>query len=740
MIKQNKTKVIFLLLLLFPALSFAESLENALNNTAKYFRNSGKIPTNQRIMISEIINYHSKQKDQLSSRIETGLYFAFENQFPEVRLVDAAESVAGISMSRTVFIKGSYQQKGEFAVLRLRAIQGLEGDILDQTTVEFATKFHRKALVAVLDIEATILNEDQRKILSDVFREALGETGAFDLASTADIDKMNPDQIQKATGCTRDTCATVIGEQLGVDRVISSSFRKLDIDYYYLSARIIDIKDGSILAAKTVKHSGNLRTIDIALKTLAIALTKKAAEKVRKPVAMAAPKPINLEDLVVVDTRTGLVWQKDEGGQHSWQNALRYCERLELAGERDWRLPDKQEIGSSHSLKEKFPGLMNSSHYWSSTANAEEEDEAWGMTVENGSLFDDGEKDSNYHVRCVRGRQSSDSLLVADENTGLVWQKREGGKMEWEKAMRYCRGLNLIGKTDWRLPNKDELATSFALKERFPGLANSHYWSSTTSSEDDDDAWGMTVDSGSLFDDGEKDSNYYVRCLRGRQATEVEMIADSRTGLFWQKKNGGKMKWAKAIGYCRALNLSGKTDWRLPNKNELASSHAMRIRFHNRVEGYYWSSTVNDKRVSGMTASNGRLFDDGRKNKSYHVRCVRGRQSSAALVVADSRTGLFWQKEEAGKMKWSKAIGYCRSLNLAGKDDWRLPDKDELASSHALRKRFPYLAKGYYWSSTNSTRYKGYAWGLTTSSGEMFSDGSKKRPYYVRCVRGRQTP
>ena len=49
---------------------------------------------------------------------------------------------------------------------------------------------------------------------------------------------MNSDEIQRVTGCSRATCATIIGEQLGVDRVISSSFMKIDEDYYVVAANL----------------------------------------------------------------------------------------------------------------------------------------------------------------------------------------------------------------------------------------------------------------------------------------------------------------------------------------------------------------------------------------------------------------------------------------------------------------------------------------------------------------------
>lgn len=190
------------------------SFEEAVGQATKHFANSGKLSHNKQVVISEIKNYHSQKKDQLSKQLETELYFAFDKQFPRVKLIDESESIVGVSFSNTIFIKGSYNQTGSIASLQLKSVKGiLTGEIIDQVSVESETKYDRKTLVAVLDIESNILKSDQRRIFSDIFREALNDLDVFEMASSSDVDKMNPDDIQKATGCTKDTCATVIGEQ-----------------------------------------------------------------------------------------------------------------------------------------------------------------------------------------------------------------------------------------------------------------------------------------------------------------------------------------------------------------------------------------------------------------------------------------------------------------------------------------------------------------------------------------------
>ncbi len=525
--KFPKLVAVVLTIMVFPFTIYGISLKDALTNAVQDFRNSNKIETGYKIVISGITNYFTSQKDQLALRIETELYFAFEQQFPEVKLVDVSESVTGISGKSTIFVKGNYRKKGESATLYLKAFKGMmDGEVLYQTMVVFDTEFRQKTLVAVLDIEAKSLNHEQRKILSDIFREALGETGEFEMASSAEIDKMDPDQIQKSTGCTRDTCATIIGEQLGVDRVISTSLRKLDKDYYYFSGKVMDIKDGSIITSKTVKHTGGIRTFDVPLKKLAKKLTEKKTEisipapQPTTPVVIPTPavaKPqASSSNLVVRDNYTGLIWQKDEGGEMEWKKAVYYCQNLQLNGRRDWRLPTKSELATTFPLNEHFPNLVDS-YYWSSTTNKDYDYYAWGLTATTGYMFNDGNKTSYYYVRCVRGQQSLSSLIFKDKNTGLEWQRTEPGEFKWSDGIEYCKKLDIAGYKNWRLPTKEELESTFLIKDSFPNLIDGYYWSSTTSEKFSMWAWGMTASTGYMFNNGIKIRSYNIRCVRGNK-------------------------------------------------------------------------------------------------------------------------------------------------------------------------------------------------------------------------------
>jgi len=256
-------------LLGIPLCSTAATLKEAMDEAAVYFTKTAiRIESGQELYVKEVINFHSQKHDADGKKIETELFFAIERQSPDFKLFLGS----GQKQEGEIYLTGTYEKKAAATEVKLVISKG--GQVLAQKEVVFDNeKAHRKTLIAVLDLEAESMNETQRKAFSDIFRSALSQYNIFDIASSADVDKMDPDQIQEASGCTRDSCATIIGEQLGVDRVISSSMYQVSEGLYVISAKMMDIKEGSILVSKTVNHSGKLQSLAVALEELAFQLT-----------------------------------------------------------------------------------------------------------------------------------------------------------------------------------------------------------------------------------------------------------------------------------------------------------------------------------------------------------------------------------------------------------------------------------------------------------------------------------
>lgn len=117
-------------------------------------------------------------------------------------------------------------------------------------------------------------------------------------------------------------------------------------------------------------------------------------------------------DGTVFDSNTGLMWKKDEGPELNWEEALKYCQELNLGGHSGWRLPTIREMGSLMDLsfkdgvwfhKEFFPGTKTAplGFYWASTTYGDTF--GWGVNFQFG--FDGyyaGKKQGRYPFRPVR--------------------------------------------------------------------------------------------------------------------------------------------------------------------------------------------------------------------------------------------------------------------------------------------------------------------------------------------------
>lgn len=83
-------------------------------------------------------------------------------------------------------------------------------------------------------------------------------------------------------------------------------------------------------------------------------------------------------------------------------------------------------------------------------------------------------------------------------------------KYNWEQAKEKCDNLIAGGKTDWRLPTRDELMLLFANRNLVGGFNKGTYWSST---EGTTGAWGLGFNFGYQYD-GKKSYISSVRAIR----------------------------------------------------------------------------------------------------------------------------------------------------------------------------------------------------------------------------------
>jgi hypothetical protein len=273
------------------------------------------------------------------------------------------------------------------------------------------------------------------------------------------------------------------------------------------------------------------------------------------------------------------------------------------------------------------------------------------------------------------------------------------------------------------------------------------------------------------------------------ETTEWVMVRDNVTGMIWESKtDDGSIHdkdntyiWDDAqdvfIAAVNAQNFGGHADWRLATIQELSTLVDSSIPysgptinteyFPNTVSSFYWSSTTYARSPNGpwgVDFSCGCVIYGGMSFKFY-ARAVRGGQSGPFGnyidnndgTITDSSTGLMWEvkpddggsRDKDNTYNWQQALAYCENLTLAGYDDWRLPNRNELQSivdysrfNPAIDPIFSYTVSSYYWSSTSSYSvypdYPEFAWLVHFYDGLI--DGLIKFPssHYVRAVRGGQ--
>ena len=113
-------------------------------------------------------------------------------------------------------------------------------------------------------------------------------------------------------------------------------------------------------------------------------------------------------------------------------------------------------------------------------------------------------------------------------------------------------------------------------------------------------------------------------------------------------------------------------------------------------------------------------------------------------LVLDQLTGLQWLKNANPAefpLSWQEALDYITRMNrekMAGRTDWRLPNRRELRSLMAFETKKPALPAdhpfenvflGWYWTSTTAAIHPGYAWYVHMEGARMFF--GRKDQYYL---------
>jgi len=285
-----------------------------------------------------------------------------------------------------------------------------------------------------------------------------------------------------------------------------------------------------------------------------------------EPAASKSPFTDN-HDGTITDNYTGLIWQKVDSGECTFEQASANAKSLKLAGHDDWRLPTQVELLSlvNHSYnpaidRNFFPSHATSqAEYWW-TNQPSGSDRVWVVNRGGGTgakrkdqAFSAG-GDANFNARYVRGtpREGHHQYTpnkdgtVTDGATGLMWITGPAPAMAWAEAVRYPKTLDLGGYKDWRLPDVKELASLIDYKilnavdahrkvpcldqSVFSKAAADFYWSATRLRKPNGtEAWYVDFAGGNLRYDPEQTKHPFFVV---RTATPVERLVVGPSAWF----------------------------------------------------------------------------------------------------------------------------------------------------------------------------------------------------------------
>ena len=449
----------------------------------------------------------------------------------------------------------------------------------------------------------------------------------------------------------------------------------------------------------------------------------------------------------IKDNNTGLTWILTTESGQSYDDIAPYCgETLAEYAGGGWRMPTPAEIltiadhdmfnnlESGKQIKSAYFTVdwEGSQSFWTSDKNLAY-DTYTGRIVSteqsgyNGLLCVKGEKYGEVAASDYTSKNENGEEMIFDSKTNLFWQKTSVNGKTWKDALAYCESLEYAGHDDWRLPNKNELATLVDYSKSnpassFPGMTAELFVTSTTVIIDmKTGLTGMRSESG----------EYSVICVRsdltpypenGIPECGEDGYAPCKAGnitwsqrLYYDAFESESVHWATVARDCREMK-GGK--WRLPNIDEIRTLFTDDVfktggscgvtAAHNTYEYYEGCNTDtlagNETKLRDYgtllagTLSNANPDYERDQWNAWVIDMTTGGMEDVSTVYApyviarcvlddsitlpsfpytDTENGLVWSSISK-KGTWEEAVEYCGTLVEGGSDNWSIPSKEQL--------------------------------------------------------------
>ncbi|CAJ1949107.1 unnamed protein product [Cylindrotheca closterium] len=219
-------------------------------------------------------------------------------------------------------------------------------------------------------------------------------------------------------------------------------------------------------------------------------------------------------------------------------------------------------------------------------------------------------QDAEY-ITLSQSFQHNGDGTISDLNTGLMWTEDVyGDGLTYEQVENEVTSFSLGGHSDWRIPTIKELytlsefngQTGTSQDNNIPYIDTAYFnVKYGTTRYIDGQLWSSNQYTGVIFDNPNSECNFGFNSIDGRikcygrtstklyaryvwgntnvgtnlfsvSGTNKDIIVDAATGLEWTRGDSDiALDWEEALSYCNDLELSGYTDWKLPDAHQLQS-------------------------------------------------------------------------------------------------------------------------------------------------------------------------
>ncbi|WP_165386578.1 Ig-like domain-containing protein [Vibrio vulnificus] len=359
-------------------------------------------------------------------------------------------------------------------------------------------------------------------------------------------------------------------------------------------------------------------------------------------------------------------------------------------------------------------------------------------------------------------------------------------RMDWNKVNDWCRILstnNHAGRTNWRMPSKDELA---GLYDKYRNMFSALGWPTY------DYYWSATIDGSAYYsvslNHGHVSSNpsfaVYASCVSNPPADLDSAHFDATSGLVIDKNyatsNGEEYNQLTAtLTDAHGVPVQGvQVTVSLTEGGSVADS--AKVTYHPQVTNEEGKAIIRitnteKERVSvKVMASVGEVVVESTAKEVAFIPVsiitdrfpCPGGGFNCLPVVEDNVPGKLYTSSpekvfveaveftpdtyytengsngpsdfQSARMIWDEVNAWCRTLTTikhAGRTNWRMPSKDELVGLYD-KYRNMFSARGwptnyYYWS---ATAYGSHYYIVNLYNGDVLSGGNPGNAIYASCV------